>query len=243
MKFSIARLALTCAVSVFAISCVSEKAATPKINLLSPDKLYSYVRGFGVNNDPDKVFQWEDGVLHVSGQHYGYMMTKEKYSNYVLYAEYKWGPRTWAPRENLARDSGVLVHCVGNDPKPTADWIWPQSLEAQIIEGGTGDILVVGGAKLTANGVTKGPKTERFDRPGRDPWKDEKGYRGEHELEKPVGQWNKLKVLCDGDIFGIWVNGHKTTVGTNASPRAGKILMQSEGAEIYFRRLEIQPLH
>ena len=218
--------------------CASHKSASStKVNLLKPELLYSFLKDFGPNNDPDKVFTWEpDGTLHISGQHYGYMATKQEYSNYVLHAEFKWGPKTWAPREVNARDSGVLAHFVGRDG------VWPKSLEAQIREGGTGDILVVSGAKLTVDGVTKGPRIERFDRPGRNPWKDEKGFRGPHEIEKPVGEWNHMKVLCEGDKFGIWVNGHKTLMGSNAVPTSGKILVQSEGAEIFFRKLEIQPL-
>lgn len=209
----------------------------PTINLLNRDLLYPYLKDFGVDRDPDRVFTWEkNGTLRISGQHYGYMATREEYSNYKLIAEFKWGPKTWAPRENNARDSGVLVHFIGRDQ------VWPMSLEAQIIEGGTGDILVVSGAKLTVDGVTKGPRIERFDRPGRNPWQDVKGFRGPHEIEKPVGDWNRMEILCDGDRFGIIVNGHKTLEGTNAIPKAGKILVQSEGAEIFFRRLDLYPL-
>ncbi|MFN7140986.1 MAG: hypothetical protein ACK4UN_16775 [Limisphaerales bacterium] len=51
-----------------------------------------------------------------------------------------------------------------------------------------------------------------------------------------------MKVLCDRDIFGVWVNGKQTLVGSNAVPQAGKILVQTEGAEIIFRRLELQPI-
>ncbi len=136
----------------------------------------------------------------------------------------------------------MLVHCVGSDPKTDANWIWPQCIEGQIIEGGTGDVLVVGGAYLTVNGKTLGPKTARFDRPGREPWKDVKGFRGPHEIEKPFGQWNKMEIICDGDRVCVRVNGHTTVEGTNASLRMGKILLQSEGAEIFFRRLDLYPL-
>jgi hypothetical protein len=102
--------------------------------------------------------------------------------------------------------------------------------------------LVVSGAYLTVDGKTLGPKTARFDRPNRDPWQDVKGYRHAHEIEKPVGQWNKMEILCDNDRVCIWVNGHKTVDGTNSSPKMGKILLQSEGAEIFFRRLDLYPL-
>ena len=190
-----------------------------------------------MDKDPDNVFTLEDGVLHISGQHYGYLGTRAtNFSNYKLVAEFKWGEKTWPPRVMNARDSGILVHAGGKDQ------VWPKCIEAQMIEGGTGDILVVSGAYLTVDGVTKGPQIARFDRPGRNPWKDEVGFRGPHEIEKPHGQWNHMVVLCDGDKVGITVNGHKTLEGTNASPRMGKILIQSEGAEVFFRRLDVYPL-
>jgi len=204
-------------------------------NDLSP--FYTFLTNSGAGSDPEQVFTLTNGVLRISGQHYGYLATKQtNFANYKLIAEFRWGERTWAPRGTNARDSGILVHCAGKDN------VWPKSIEAQIIEGGTGDILVVSGALLTVDGETKGPKIARFDRPGRNPWRDEKGFRGPNEIESPTGEWNRMEVLCDGDKVAVTVNGHKTLEGTNASPRAGKILVQSEGAEIFFRRLDVYPL-
>jgi hypothetical protein len=198
---------------------------------------YSFLKGFGTNCDPDKVFTMSNGVLRVSGQYFGYLATREQYSDYRLVAEFKWGEQTWEPRKLNARDSGILVHATGKDQ------VWPKSIECQMIEGGTGDILVVSGAYLTVEGVTKGPEIARFDRPGRNPWKDELGFRGPHEIENPHGEWNQLEVLCNGGTVSISVNGHKTLEGTNAAPSSGRILLQSEGAEVFFRRLDLYPLH
>ena len=218
-------------------------AAEPKeqvIHLLQGNDrtpFYSFLKDFGVDKDPDNVFTLTNGILHITGQYYGCLATKEtNFANYKLVAEFKWGEKTWPPRETNACDSGILIHCSGKDQ------VWPKSIEAQIIEGGTGDILVVNGAYLTVEGVTKGPKIARFDRPGRNPWRDEKGFRGPHEIEQPRGEWNRMEVLCDGDKVAITVNGHKTLEGVNSSPRSGKILIQSEGAEIFFRRLDVYPL-
>jgi hypothetical protein len=235
--FALASIALLLAGCASPSPAGYKPKGTRPVNLLKPENFYSFIEKIGVNKDDDHVFTWEkNGALHISGQHYGYMATKQNYSNYVLVAEYRWGPKTWAPRETNARDSGVLCNFVGKDG------VWPMSLEAQIIEGGTGDILVVSGAKLTIDGVTKGPRIERFDRPGRNPWRDEKGFRGPNEIENPPGDWNCLEIRCVGDKFGISVNGHKTLEGTNAIPRSGKILVQSEGAEIFFRRLDMYPV-
>jgi hypothetical protein len=229
-----------CSLSILTTSCVSPRKGGKVVHLLQgADRtpFYSYLQGLGVDNDPDQVFTLTNGVLHISGQYYGYLATREtNFSNYKLVAEFKWGERTWPPRVANARDSGILVHGVGKDG------VWPKAIEAQMIEGGTGDILVVNGARLTVDGVTKGPATARFDRPGRNPWKDEIGFRGPHEIEKPHGQWNRMEVRCEGDKVGIKVNGHQTLFGTNANPHAGKILVQTEGAEVFFRRLDIYPL-
>jgi hypothetical protein len=206
------------------------------INLLQPDKFYSFIEQQGVGSDPDRVFTWHDGILRVSGQHYGYLATKTSFSNYKLVVEFKWGNKTWPPRKNNARDSGVLVHGGGKDT------VWPRSIEAQLIEGGTGDILVLNGAYLTVDGVRKGPKPARFDRPGRNPWRDELGFRGPNEIEKPHGQWNRVEIRCDGDRVKVSVNGHETLEGTNAGPASGKIVLQSEGAEAFFRRVDMYPV-
>lgn len=231
-------LALVALIAAFT-GCASTKQESNVVRLLSGSDrsgFYSFLKDFGVDNDPDQVFTLTNGVLRISGQHYGYLATRQSFENYRLIAEFRWGEKTWAPRLTNACDSGVLVHTVGNDA------VWPKSIEAQIIEGGTGDILVVSGAYLTVNGETKGPKIQRFDRPGRNPWQDSLGFRGPNEIEKPSGQWNVMEILCDGDKVGITVNGHKTLEGTNAIPRAGKIVLQSEGAEIFFRRLDLYPL-
>ena len=221
-------------------SCISPSNGRRVIHLLTDSErspFYSYLQGFGVDKDPDHVFTLTNGVLRISGQHYGYLATREtNFADYKLVAEFKWGDKTWPPREHNARDSGIMVHCVGKDQ------VWPKSIEAQMIEGGTGDILVVNGAYLTVDGVTKGPDIARFDRPGRNPWKDETGFRGPHEIEKPHGQWNRMEVLCDRGMVSITVNGRKTLTGTNAVPQAGKILLQTEGAEVFFRRLDVHLL-
>ncbi len=225
------------ALALFA-GCASQAPDESKVvHLLQPDNFYTFLKGGTVNNDPDHVFTWEDGQLHISGQHYGYAATKQtNFSNYKLLAEFKWGEKTWGDRADKARDSGVLVHFVGQDG------VWPKSIECQMIEGGTGDILVVNGAYLTVDGVRKGPNIARFDRPGRNPWRDEKGFRGPHEIEKPHGQWNTIELICDHDKVSIKVNGHLTLSGTDCTPSMGKILLQSEGAEVFFRRLDLYPL-
>jgi hypothetical protein len=82
-------------------------------------------------------------MLHISGDGLGAVLTRNAYKDYHLVVEFKWGERTWHNRKNSTRDSGCLVHCVG--PDGAYGGIWPHSIEAQIIEGGTGDFILVQG--------------------------------------------------------------------------------------------------
>ena len=189
----------------------------------------------GLNNDPEKVFQVENGMVHISGAEFGYIITRKEYQNYYLRAEFKWGEGTHAPREGKARDSGILFHVNGENR------VWPQSIEFQMIEGGTGEIILVGGTALTVKDVRK--EKGRFDRFGKGPWKDVAGYRDPvGELEKPHGQWYVLELIANGDSIRYLVKGKLANEGTGSSLTRGKILFQSEGAEVWFRNMELRPL-
>src|SRR3954468_19677382 len=73
---------------------------------------YTHTRGHGYE-DPKKVFTVHDGMLHISGEEYGGVVTGGNFRDYHLISEWKWGEKTWPPRKDKARDSGILLHCVG----------------------------------------------------------------------------------------------------------------------------------
>jgi hypothetical protein len=194
-----------------------------------------------MNSDPRQVFRVSDGVIHVSGEEWGYILTKQEYENYHLRAEFKWGQATHAPRKDKPRDSGILFHVVSPYK------VWPKSIEFQIIEGRTGEIILVGdGSSLTVNGVTRTRgegSSNRFARFGQGPWEPVLGYRDPvGEVEKPHGEWNLLEVIAVGDGVKLFVNGKLVNEGTGAKPSRGRILFQSEGAECFFRNIELAPL-
>ncbi len=228
---------------------------------------YTYLKGVGKNKDPDKVFSVADGMLRVSGQTFGCFTTTQEYENYHLIVEFKWGPKTWPPREKAARDSGILLHCVGEDGAAGGSWM--ESIECQMIEGGTGDFILVGVKGRPTPGLTVETETrptfykgkerkEAYFKPGapprdfkggrinwyaRDPnWDDVLGFRGKEDVEKPVGEWNTLECVCAGDTITNVLNGKVVNKGTKASHTKGKILFQSEGAEVFFRRIDLKPL-
>ncbi len=208
--------------------------------------------------DPLKVFTVKDGIIRVSGEEFGGFATRDEFSDYHLVVEWRWGEKTWPPREKAARDSGVLLHCVGPDGAVSGHWM--ESQECQIIEGGCGDLLMVAGkSKPSLSCETrlgpdrqlyyeKGGKTVtrdsgRYNWWGRDPeWKDVIGIRDKVGIEKPLGEWNRLEVICKGDTITNILNGYVVNVGTGSSVTRGKIQFQSEAAEIFFRKIEIRPL-
>jgi hypothetical protein len=208
--------------------------------------------------DPNKIFSVHDGMIHITGEEFGGLTTRDEFHDYHLVAEWKWGERTSGSRTSKARDSGILLHCVGSDGAASGNWM--ESVECQIIEGGCGDFIMVGGrekpsltceTRVGADGqlyFEKGGKpvtrsSGRYNWWGRDPgWRDVVGFRGIRDVEKPAGEWNRMEVICDGDSITNIVNGYLVNEGSKSSLARGKIILQSEGAEIFFRKIEIRPL-
>jgi hypothetical protein len=201
----------------------------------------TFLRSNGLNSDPDHVFQVEHGTVHISGKEYGYMITKQSYGNYYLRAQFKWGEGTYGTRAGRARDSGILYNIEG------AQKVWPRSIEFQILEGGTGDFWITDGAALTARSGERvvGPAGTALliDHFGKGPTEDDAGVRDpKGDLELPHGQWNTLQLIVRGDRVQQYVNGKLANEGTSPFPKEGKILLQSEGAEVFFRSVTLYPL-
>ncbi len=202
----------------------------------------TFLKGRGLNSDPDHVFAMEGDVLHVSGREFGYVVTKQTYHRFYLRAEFKWGEGTFGERAGKARDSGIL-YCVQGEPK-----VWPRSLEFQIQEGETGDFWLTDGAALTGQDGKRvtGPAASAVNMPhlNKGPETNVTGFRNPSgELEKPHGEWNLLELVDDGQTVRQYVNGQLANVGTDPFPTEGKILFQSEGSELYFRNLTVAPLN
>lgn len=223
--------------------------------------------------DRDHVFTVVERIddapaIRISGQHFGGIITKERYANYRFVAEYRWGLITWEPRRDKARDGGVLFHCQGEEGNDSPDFrgSYMRSVEYQIIEGGTGDLILVRGYErgkpdlicpslhttITPGTRTWNPAGEpvlltigrhRTDWQLKDPqWKDVLGFRGRNDVEKPAGQWNRLEAICDRGNVTYFLNGVKVNEGRDGSFQEGRILIQSEGAEMFFRNIELLPL-
>lgn len=229
------------------------------------DGLYTWLKDTRYE-DPKGVFRVTDGMLHITGDGLGAVITKNAYRDYHQIVEFKWGPRTWGPRKARTKDSGLLIHSLG--PDGAYNGIWMTSIEVQIIEGGVGDFILVGRKQPEGKTIPlsltcetghdrdgevvwkKGGKKETFDLDnrrrinwfGRDPdWKDVLGFRGANDVESPDGQWTRLDVICRGGHIQVFVNGTKVNEAFESVPQQGKIQIQAELAEIFIRRWELWP--
>jgi hypothetical protein len=222
-------------------------------------------RPLGRNHDPKKVFQVvrEDGepALRISGEVLGGLATLREYGDYHLELEFKWGRQRFAPRAELPRDSGLFYHGVGS---PDAGTGWFESLQLGILEGGeTGDLWIVPGAggahiRVDVEGEDIPPAKRRYPeqpiryRPGGKPFVGiTAAILNSQDNEKPRGQWNKLELICLGQTAIHVVNGTVNMVLTNCRRSLdgreeplvrGRLQLQSEGAEVFFRRLRLRPI-
>lgn len=220
------------------------------------DGWYPFLRDHHAQ-DPLKVFTVKDGVLRISGEEWGGIATVGTYRDYHLVVEWKWGGATWGERKDRARDSGILVHGVGADGVASSSWL--ESIESQVIEGGVGDFILVAGRHkpsvqaevrqegdqiIWQRGGERRTLTEgRINWYGRDPhWSDTLGFRGAQDVEKAAGEWNRHEVIARADTLTNIINGVTVNELSGSSHTAGKIQIQSEGAEILVRTVELHPL-
>jgi len=213
-------------------------------------------------DDPRKVFSVRDGMLHISGDGYGYVATQKAYRDYHLVVEYRWGTKTDGGKS--VRNSGVLMHAIG--PDGGANGTWMSCFECQLAQGCVGDLIAIRGkddngaaipVQLMAD-IALGPdKRPRWKEGGEkrtftqgqlwwskhDPdYKELLDTRGRDDVESPLGEWTKVECICDGKTIAVRVNGHPVNKCYDAFPAAGKVLIQSEGFELFVRKWELRPL-
>jgi hypothetical protein len=212
----------------------------------------------GLNDDPFGLFSivQEDGqaAIRISGEHFGGISTVENFQNYHLRLEFKWGIKKWNPKKNGPRDSGVLYHAGGLHGADGGFWM--RSHEFQVQEGDCGDYWGVAGATADIRA-----KKDVHDQYVYDPTAPLEVFRdrtaiGRHcvkspDSEKPSGEWNTIELYCVGDtsvhVINQTVNmvlyhlAHTSGAGTEPMAK-GKIQIQSEGAEVFYRNISIEPI-
>lgn len=213
----------------------------------------------GLNNDPRHVFtivkDEGENVIRISGENWGAISTKKEYENYHLQLQFKWGALSWGQKKGKKKDSGLLYHSVG---KYGADYgAWMRSQEFQVEEGNCGDYWGVAGGMADIPVVKKSETDYVYDPKGALITFKEGGKQGRHcikgtDSENPSGQWNTADLYCHGDTSIHVINGKVMMVlynnkqmdnGQESPLTKGKIQIQSEGAEIFYRQIKIQPIN
>jgi len=215
----------------------------------------------GLNNDPLNVFSAVEmdgeAVLKISGEIYGGLTSKKEYENYHLRMMVKWGTQKYEPRLDQKKDSGILYHCQGPHG---AFWnVWMQSQEMQVQEGDSGDYYAIAGTGVDVKTIKKDQPEAEWDIYIYDPNGKYKHFKsGEDSRCRKIadyersGEWNQLDLVCIGDKSYHLVNGKVVMVvensvaynkdGTTAPLAKGKIQIQSEGAEVYYKDIEIRSI-
>ncbi len=225
--------------------------------------LYTFLKSRGVRREPDDVFRVDDGMIHVTGEGRGYIATENEYREYHLSVEYKWGKRDDGSGD--VRNAGVLVHGTGADGGH-ASGAWMASLEVQLAQGCEGDLIVIRGktedgqpipvdmaseVRKAEDGKTRwqagGEKVrysgKQFWWSQHEPFFQEKlDTRGKRDVASPTGQWTRVEVVCRGDRVTVKINGVTVNEALDVSPAYGKILLQNEGSEIYYRNWQLTRL-
>lgn len=216
-----------------------------------------YAEPIGLDKDPKGVFTIveADGkpAIRVSGEIFGAITTKQEFENYHVRLDFKWGQKKWPPREERPRHSGLLYHCTG--PHGAGGSYWMRSFECQIQERDCGDFWSVDRVIVDVEAAPKDPA---------DPKSDLVYKRGAPKImgttrrilkgqdqEKPAGEWNTVELYCAAQTSVHVVNGKVVMVlqglrhriaGVEAALMKGRLQIQSEGAEIFYRNVLIRPL-
>jgi hypothetical protein len=230
------------------------------MNAVIADQAPPTLRPIGWNKDEKRVFSVIDldgePVLKITGEIYGAAISKQEYGNYHFRAEFKWGERKWQPRLEEPKDSGILYHGIG---EPGVDYwhSWMQSQEFQIIEGGIGDYWSIAGSQLDVPAVRPagaqfyiyqpGARPVTFGSPNAPGVVANYCQRGE-DREIPGG-WNSIELVCfaercvhiaNGKVVMAVANSRVIRDGKPVPLVRGKLQIQSEAAEVYFRRIQIR---
>lgn len=223
-------------------------------------------------NDPRRIFTVTNQLLRISGDGLGYLATRAPYGNYRLVAEWKWGTKNspWGDRVGAARDSGIFLHSLGPDGSShDGRGAFRAAIECQLFQGATGDLLLIRGTNEDGTLLSPALRAEvasvrdtdgwpwwkkggvetnlnvwgRLNWFGKDrDWRDVTDFRGAADIEKPPGEWNRIECVCESNRISVILNGTLVNQAFNVYPQKGKILLQCEGSEIFFRRLELLPL-
>lgn len=213
-------------------ACSAEPQAPVTVHLFNGADLHGWhadIPDADGNPDIAASFSVRDGLLISHGSPQGHLLTDDFYSNYELIVEYRW------PGEG--GNCGVLVHA--SIPRMLYG-MFPQSIECQMHAGNAGDFWCIGENIAVEN---------MAERRNGDPatWTGEEGANRHirnltDDSEKPLGEWNTMKIVCRDKNIDIWVNDDHVMSGFDCTATSGSVAIQAEGTPCEFRRIDLTPL-
>lgn len=204
--------------AVVTLSFLPFASATEPIELFNGKDLSGWTYR-APNPDAESPFSVKEGILRCEGQPVGYLRTDEEYTSYVLTLQWRW------PKDSQPGNNGVLLRIqpeehVFNDT-------WPKCVEAQLLNQHAGDIFTIANYPLTGDPErTKGRYTAK----------------AHPSNEKPQGEWNTYEIILDGENLTLKVNGLVQNEATGVAVMPGYVAVQSEGAPIEYRNIQLTPL-
>lgn len=221
-----------------------------------------YLEPIGPERDPLHIFTvvQMDGrpAIRISGEVFGELRTKASFQNYRLRLQFKWGEKQWPPRDapGTPRDSGLLYYVHGAPGE--GGRVWPRSIELQIQEHDVGDLYAIGSVIAVRAKARRGTQPLLYDYDPSGEWtffSQAQGASGrcikQPDNEKPSGEWNTVELIAFGADSIHVVNGkvvmrlHGPLDISGDVPRpvtSGPVILQSEGAEVFYRDIEIRPI-
>ena len=175
-------------------------------------------------------FMVRDGKLVSLGTPRGHLISDKSYENYRLTVEYRF---TGKPG-----NCGVLVH--SSTPRVLYG-MFPKSIEVQMQSGHAGDFWCIGENIEVPNMKQRRPKKEG-QKYGGSKGDARRILNLTDDSENTLGEWNTMVIECQADEVKVWVNGTLVNHGTKSTASKGQIALQAEGAEVEFKKVELEPL-
>lgn len=199
---------------------MNAEATTRLFNGTNLDGWSHVLMGDGVKKED--VWSVKDGVLICKGTPLGYLFTDTSHQDFTLTFEWRWAPGS------EPGNSGVLLRIAG---EPVT--FMPKCVEAQLMHGNAGDLWAFYGASIEGDAARFQEIKDHKD------LGSFKGIKKTQAAEKPPGEWNRYDITVSGGNIELKVNGETVNQATGLDVLAGPIGLQSEGAEIHFRNIEL----
>ena len=173
-------------------------------------------------------FLVRNGMLVSLGTPGGHLITDEIFQNYRLDVQYRFAGKPG--------NCGVLVHA--STPRALYG-MFPKSIEVQLMHENAGDFwCIVEDIRVQDMEARRGEK-EKW---GTTEDKLRRILNLTDGSEKPVGEWNEVKIECLNNSVKVWVNGTLVNHGFDCTAQKGQIALQAEGSEVEFRKIVLTPI-